>query len=167
MLEVQEDKMLILSENIIDMKPYVGLWAESSLRNDLNAGFLATFSPEDRERIVETKVITGGIETTDKVFFLSLEEVIQYFCDSENLENRLNDMNMHGRDIQDKYNYTRAAANNWWLRSHNFPFRLPYIVDLGGSISGVYNTAPGVHLGVRPALWLNLTQPAAQVTNDR
>jgi len=177
-LDVQSNKALIITEHVIERRPYyvewkAVTWETCTLREYLNGEFLQKFTPEDQGRIAETRIknpnnlwygTNGGNDTTDKIFLLSLEEVVKYFGDSGQLRNR------PGADahwIIDKYNSARTAydstgkATPWWLRS---PGEVgASVVDVGGdSVDGddegiVYVIGGNVHAngGVRPALWLN------------
>ena len=98
-LDVQDGKKLIITEDIIEARPYDAeftdeydfgnlLWESCSLRQYLNGEFLQKFTSEEQERIIETKVsnpinqwygISGGLSTQDKIFLLSLEEADRYF----------------------------------------------------------------------------------------
>ena len=182
-LKVWGDKAKIITEYIIEHRYYhyslePVTWETSDIRHWLNNDFLSGFSETDRARIVKTTVIndnnqwfgtTGGDNTTDRIFLLSIEEVVRYFGDSGQLANR-----PHGALwISDTYNSARIARNLagsvswWWLRS---PGSTPFIaarVFAGGYLYlvGFYAFWEGVAGGgVRPALILNLesyfdTQP--------
>jgi len=172
-LDSQDGKALILSEKVIERRAYRDpitsiTWSECDIRKYLNTEFLESFSIEDRERILDTKVVTnnnpwyntdGGEDTTDKIFLLSLEEVVKYFGDSGQLNNRPNN-DTHA--ISDQYNQQRIAydkyglASLWWLRSPgaltNLAITIYYVGD-------VYLIGADVDIdvgGVRPALWLML-----------
>ena len=98
-LEVSDGKALLLSEGIIEKRPYHRTYADitwkgSDLREYLNGEYYNSFAPEDRERIAETLVTNadnpwfgtpGGNDTTDRIFLLSLDELVQYFGDSGQL----------------------------------------------------------------------------------
>jgi hypothetical protein len=146
-------------------------WADCDLRAYLNGDFYNSFSATDRARIAETRNVnknnqwfgtSGGPDTTDKIFLLSLEEVIKYYGDSGKLANRPADNPSY---ISDEYNTKRVARRHdsatyygWWLRS-------PGIVPDNKSYAAYVDRLGGVDLvgnhhileyGVRPALWLNL-----------
>ena len=101
-LDVQNNRALIITENIIEIRPYNEqsanvTWETSSLRRYLNGEFLQKFTGEDQRRIAETRIVNndnlwygtnGGSNTIDKVFLLSLEEVDRYFGNSGDYENR-------------------------------------------------------------------------------
>ena len=152
-------------------------WNTSSLRGYLNDEFLNSFDEADRARIRETYVVTydnpwyvgrgatlhhsyGGENTIDKVFILSVEEILQYFGDSGQFHNRPDDRITW---IADEYNSARIATNKegtpmwWWSRSPGNRTRLMAGVDVAGNIymAGMYANNYGG--GTRPVLWLNLT----------
>jgi hypothetical protein len=103
--------------------------------------------------------VTGGIDTIDKVFLLSIEEAVKYFGDSGQLQNRPKNADYL---INDQYNSARIAkfsddeASWWWLRSPGRDSnRAAYVLDFGyiDLSGGFFNRDDG---GVRPALWLKL-----------
>jgi len=176
-LDVQDGYALIITENvkIIGTGQYnrSGInisWANSTMRSYLNNEYLNIFSEEERARIRETYVITnnnpwydvnGGGNIMDKVFLLSLEEVVRYFGDSGQM--RIKPDNMIDRVyLSDMYDSARIARDDtgrqafWWLRSPGSAARLASGIDARGTIwmygTGVSNDS----LGARPALWLKL-----------
>jgi len=113
--------------------------------------------------------------TNDRFFLLSIEEVVKYFGDSGQLENRpygVRDtldfesgqlLRLPAREITDGYNSERIAMNlggeasRWWLRSPGYNNDYAAGVNPDGEIdvNGYY-----VHhfagAGLRPASWLHL-----------
>ena len=173
-LDVQDGRALIISENIIERRAYHAwderiTWEHSTLRHYLNNEFLNSFNATDRARITETRVINnnnpwfgtnGGNDTTDRIFLLSLEEVVRYFGNSGRLANQ-NHPNNENWGFHDQYNTARVARERngndwfWWLRSPSYSGNTAAIVGSSGSVG----VGGGVDLGiggVRPALWLNL-----------
>jgi len=176
-LDVQNDKVLILSDKIIGVMPYHRVekditWEKCSLRKYLNGTFYRTFKSNDRARVVETRVknynspwygIRGGSDTTDRIFLLSTYEVIKYFGDSGRLKK--GERNNESW-VSDRYDYERVAyiakdtKKGWWLRSPgNRNFSAAFVSDLGwiqltGYTVNCYDN--GNCGGVRPALWLEL-----------
>lgn len=176
-LEEQSDRMLIISENIIERRPFnrnmAVSWQTSDMRSYLNGDFLNSFSAADRARILETTVINAGNpwfpitdnpwfdrngrnNTTDRIFLLSLDELVRYFGDSGQLQNRPD------RDtwfIQDAYNSARTAhyngsPNMWWLRTHGSAYGAVFIGEEGSvGVGGLTGDASVV--GVRPAMWIS------------
>ena len=134
----------------------------------------------EKERIAKTTIknnnnpwygTIGGRDTRDKIFLLSIEEVINYFGDSGDLRNRkgwyrgnnrfvLDDGK--GHLINDQYNTERAAkdadgqASWWWLRSPGKDSKSAAIVHYGGSVFVYGSDVIDYIIGFRPALWLNL-----------
>ena len=173
-LDVQNDKALLLSEAIIEKRVYHNTfmdltWESCDLRKYLNGDFYNKFSVDDRERIATTQVINnnnpwfgtnGGNSTNDKIFLLSLEEVVRYFGDSGQLQNRLGTDNW----FSDEYSNNRIAYYNgnacgWWLRSPGlFSGYAASVYDSGNVGVNGYDCDIVVVIngGVRPALWLNL-----------
>lgn len=128
-LDMQEDRMLLLSEHIIALRAFYEsnwednpwdrqdwdrweadgvTWETSSMRTWLNTEFLDQF---DQSRVLQTAVVNhansvhatgGGAITQDHVFLLSLDEVLRYFGDSGQQSNRWG-------EIWDRYNRARRA----------------------------------------------------------
>jgi len=70
-------------------------WEHSFARRWLNTDFLKQFNHDEQSQIIETRVenndnpylmISGGNDTNDKVFLLSLDEVLMYFGNSGELQ---------------------------------------------------------------------------------
>jgi hypothetical protein len=181
-LDVQEDMALIITDDVLGERAYNAeytdvTWETCDLRKYLNGEFLYKL---DGKRIVPINNCnsnnpwydtTGGNNTSDSVFLLSLDEVIKYFGDSGDLRNRkgwywedskfvLKDR--QGWAINDRYNDSRIACdmNNsvcwWWLRSPGLRSRSAAIVTGVGSVYVEGNCVDGRRGGVRPALWLKL-----------
>lgn len=95
----------VVIENMAYHHEFVDVtWETSSIRQYLNGDFFNNFSQADRARIRETYVINndnpwtfdgmgntpGGANTTDRIFLLSIDEVLRYFGDSGILNSRKN-----------------------------------------------------------------------------
>ena len=101
-LEKQDGKMLLLTEKIIGRRAYHNrveniTWETCDMRKYLNGEFYNSFNETDRKRIVEVMNdnpanpwygTSGGNSTTDKIYLLSIAEVVKYFGDSGLCENR-------------------------------------------------------------------------------
>ena len=170
-LYIQDGKALILSDKILT-KSYgdrSSTWEKSRIRQYLNDSFYEnTFTADEKEWIVESRIVNnanqwyntiGGIDTVDKVFLLSLEEVVKYFGDSGGLANiprstfYINDQYNSARITTDK---DTGSALSWWLRSPGDSYRFAAYV---GSDGRVYVNGVDLdygNVGVRPALWLKL-----------
>jgi len=184
-LDVQDGKALVLSEKVVSKTwyypdTYVPLktWEESSLRLYLNEEFFdSVFSAEEKERILKTSVAnndnpwydtTGGNDTEDKVFVLSLEEVLHYTGSIDELKN----VRKATYFISDQHNAQRVAetpdgdAAWWWLRTTgayeylcHVNFSHATVVLANGSVSVFGDMVGNEFGGVRPAMWITL-QPA-------
>jgi hypothetical protein len=178
-LDIQDGKALILSDKILTKRVYHMssdsriTWAESEMREYLNSEFIDDiFTSKEKARIAEVSLENKGnqwfemdddIQTVDKVFLLSIEEVVRYFGDSGKLSNRPGDATY----IDDMYNSARIAyttdgtASMWWLRSPGATaIRRDTIVSHAAHVGpggglGITGFEFDYSGGVRPALWLN------------
>ena len=176
-LDVYQDYALIITEYIlmIGVGRYnhfaTGVtWQSSTIRYLLNNEFYYRFTPSERARIRETLNInennpwygvTGGNDTNDKVFMLSISEVIRYFGDSGQIHIKPDDDMVTW--ISDAYDYARVSrfidGNRafWWLRTPGNRPALASGVDATGAISifgtGVSNST----LGTRPVMWIRIS----------
>ena len=148
-LEEKDGMTLLLSEYIVKYRTYHGeekdkekeekdekeekleiTWETSDIRRWLNKEFLNRFSAEEKARIAATWVVNhdnpwfstpGGKSTMDKVFLLSLEEVVRYFGDSGQLAKRPNENTW---SISDLFSYDKervayeVITPKWkWMRT--------------------------------------------------
>jgi len=171
--DVKDEKALLIAQDVTHVnmaynKDRVDVtWETCTLRQWLNNDFYHSFSREEQSWIVMTTNrnvnnqwfgTNGGNNTQDKIFLLSLAELVHYFGDSGQLKNR----NPNSKYcIDDKYNQKRIAkyidiAAWWWLRSPGVSsYSAALVIDDGYvDLSGYY--VYRVDGGVRPALWLNL-----------
>ena len=83
-LDVCDSKALIVSDKITVKKEYgyTSSWKDCDLRLYLNEGFYSAFTEQEKLLISEARVKTGDSDTVDKLFILSIEEVVLYFGDS-------------------------------------------------------------------------------------
>lgn len=179
-LEKQKDKMLLLTEKVIENRIYQSkkqeiTWENCDMRKYLNEEFYHSFHPAERSRIIEVDNInkdnpwygtSGGNFTKDKIFLLSIEEVVRYFGDSGQLKERYMYPNCDWcKDeflpwIDDSYNINRRAVNSdgmvisWRLRSPGANGQLVAFVtgncgdefDHGGlNVSGGGDLSPDGH----------------------
>ena len=174
-LETQEDRALIISKQMLEMRAYHTRredtnWSNSSMRAYLNGEFYnsAAFSDSDRERIIEVTVTTennqwydtnSGPDTQDKIFLLSLAEVVRYFGDSGNLAK----VNKREGYFRDDYNWNRTTTllnstqiPGWWLRSPGEIGTKASFINAGGYVvlKGDFVNVTGG--GMRPAMWIQL-----------
>ena len=173
-LEVQDGRALIVTEYIIGSRAYhespgdQPTWETSDIRHWLNNEFYNSFTEAERNRIVQTTVInnsnpwygrSGGNNTQDKIFLLSIEEVVRYFGDSGLLSNP---PDYSYPEYSDQYNSARITTSGagksglvWWLRSRGFSTVSFLYINGDGSFPPI-GTTFGNKFGVRPALWINM-----------
>ena len=189
-LDIQDSYAFLLSELILARMHYHNVsqnitWENTSIRQYLNNEFFERFSDEQRSRIRETELINhsnpwfetdGGNNTVDKVFLLSLNEVIEFFGDSGQLADR-NHPNNRSWGFADQYGTYRIAwcalgrRYGWWLRTPGLnPNEAVVVYQIGGDIlvrgtdvnvffptpeggSPIMDSRMG---GLRPALWLSI-----------
>jgi len=102
-LDLQDGKALIIAEDIVEERYYHNeqkdiTWDKCDLREYLNNEFYNSFNEDDKARIIPVENFTpdnkwfektGGFNTRDYIFLLSLNEVCKYFGDStEDLKNK-------------------------------------------------------------------------------
>jgi hypothetical protein len=172
-LEVDGGKALLLSEYVeyALFRQYHNestdiTWADCDLRAYLNDEFYNSFGESERARIVLTRVSTkdnewfgnsGGDDTDDYIFLLSLEEVIRYFGDSGQLANQPEG----AFGINDEYNEARIAYDLdgshmfWRLRSPGLGNNYAAEIGRGGDLN-VMGMGVTSDSGLRPAMWVNL-----------
>gem|GEM_PF-2704783 len=178
-LTVENNKALLISEKILEKRPYNVkykdvTWETCTLRQYLNGEFYNSLGSV-RSAIVETRNsnpnnpwygTAGGNATTDKVFLLSLDEVVKYFGDSGDLANKRRknssgNLKSDGLWLHDQYNSMRIAKYGngtdwWWLRSPGTGSGNAARVYYDGGVYVGGNGVPEDDIGVRPAMWLNL-----------
>jgi hypothetical protein len=170
-LDVEDGKALLLSDNIIGARDYHEKWGSVSwetcmLREFLNDDFYNMFGEDDRRRIADSENVNcenqwygtrGGADTTDKIFLLSLEEAVRYFGDS----GQLADKPIGATAVDDRYNTARRAfkadkpsqSGDWRLRSPGTDTTGAAYVDGGGRVV-VGGDSVRFNKGIRPALRL-------------
>lgn len=185
-LDMQGNKALMITEHIIEQRPYHDAykeitWAECALRKYLNGEFYDRFNEADQSRIIpvlnknpdnQWYGTPGGADTQDSVFLLNLDEVCTYFGDSRS--------KLYNKGKNQRYWFERKDENNskrlarlldkkewawwWWLRSPGrVNIKAAYIWGTDGTIGIQGNNILKGNIsdgkctgGVRPALWLKL-----------
>lgn len=185
-LDIKDDKVLILTEEIIELRDYHNksvdiTWKDCELRKYLNGEFYYRFSENDRESIIETinknysnlwYGADGGEDTTDKVFLLSMDEIVRtYFGNSSKLLDYPGKNQRYWFQRKDENNIKRRATylNSswwWWVRTPGKNNRVAVYIHGDGNIgiqgNGVSKRNTNVihrltndnRGGVRPALWI-------------
>jgi len=133
-------------------------WETAQIRRWLNGEFLNfVFTPEEQQRIAEVTLTNpnnkkhhkkGGPDTVDRVFLLSVEEILQYLPAER--DRRCGKTPYAEKQIQRTNRYpvwmTRTPGNGSWGK--------PAAVDGWGDINYAGNSAGDYTL--RPAIWLKL-----------
>jgi hypothetical protein len=183
-LEVQDGKMLLLSESITEQRAYhpcyAGVtWEHSKLRQYLNNDFFNNFDSAEKDKILETKLSNpnnlwygteGGNDTFDRIFILNLEEADRYFGNSGDYSNIRRKKYDNGKWVADDggwilsngHDSSRTAKHNglasfWWLRSAGYSDCTAAYVSTTGNIPCNGDRVCIGRGGVRPALWRSLS----------
>jgi hypothetical protein len=150
-LDISDNQALLLCETAIELRNYHNendediTWEDCDLRKYLNRDFLLSFNREERNRIVtvwndnkdnEKFETNGGLYTYDKIFLLSIEEVIKYLDDSKMLDKFWNSKSYV---LLDQYNEERKVKYGdhwvlWWLRSPGYDGSYAAVIDSDGDI---------------------------------
>ena len=171
-LDAHAGKALIVSAEILTLRQYhsnrneVATWENSDIRGWLNGAFYNdTFSSDEKRFIAQTQLETannrwhgtfGGNATLDKIFLLSLEEVVRYFGDSGQLGGGSQNV-----PINDEFNTARTAIYGgsnrwWWTRSPGNGSNRAANINNNGFLDLRGDTVDNNNGGIRPALWLDL-----------
>ena len=174
-LEVKENRALLLSRYVLDMQPFYSeagcvRWIDSTVCQWLRESFLPTaFTQEEQTEIYHPApnqdpnedfltwlLFGGGERIDDPVFLLSTEEVKQYFpnengrfCSGATAQMTPWVLANHP-DIHE-----RNQNVCWWLRSSSNQSPFAFIVSPVDSI-GFSMIDPNNRQGVRPAIWVKI-----------
>lgn len=162
-LDVKEGKALLLSKYALACRKYHDTianitWENCDLRKWLNGEFFKkAFKGDEAKCVVESHVeahdnpdykINPGNDTEDKIFLLSVKEVLQYFKTSEErICMSLSFVKDEGAYVDDN------GACYWWLRSAGFGANLAASVSIGGAVISYGDYVSSVNDAIRPALW--------------
>jgi hypothetical protein len=163
-LEKDNNNVFLVADRVLDIKPFNQSgdetdWEDSTLRKWLNRDFyFSAFSDDEKKSIAESKVINYNnpnsepdyetIETTDRIFLLSFEEIENYFVSEADRKAEPTQFAKSQSVNSDSGDYCC-----WWLRSPgDYADEAGIVLDNGDYAS--FNVAD--MKGIRPALWLNL-----------
>ena len=170
-LHVTTSKMLIISENVLDCKPFSKIpvnvldvlgkystgtdWENSDLRKWMNNDFVNTaFNESDRSIILERANTSGRDESEicyDNAFCLSLSEVNTYLKFAEERKAKTTPY------AKAKGAYRSPKGNSWWwLRSPGDNPNFAAGVDAEGSVFAFGVDVSSGRYGVRPAMWVSI-----------
>ncbi len=167
-------RMLLLSKDCVDWEFIDGTghpqtWENCFARKELLPAFFKdTFTEEEKSLIIPVWLETkdnvkfgtkGGEDTTDQIFFLSIEEFQKYVFpeaarSSLYMVDRLTEDSEEQKE--EKYELWHEPAD-WWLRSPGEEQYCNAVVSSRGDLweEGLENGADEV--GIRPAIWIDLT----------
>lgn len=165
-LDKKDGKALVVSKYLLDCKPYhdeytAVTWETCTLRGWLNEEFINTAFTESERELIPTVTVEAhenpdydvetGRATEDKVFLLSIAEVNEYFeSDSERVSYPTDYAKANGV-------YTYENACWWWLRTIGHDQEFVASVHFEGLVETSASPVDFDRSGVRPAMWIELT----------
>ena len=172
-LATEEDKALVISRYALDCRPYNRnsahiTWADCTLRQWLNEGFLTeAFTEEQQAAILTTQVdnstaqgnpawkVTGGKNTEDRIFLLSYQEADLYFAGAEARMCAPTDYaKARGAYTKETNQTDGRACGWWWLRSPGHSGTNAARIGTDGNRSN--DKVSHDNICVRPAMWVDL-----------
>lgn len=186
-LAKESHRMLLVTKDIVEQRSYHHkgdvTWENSEVRSYLNDTFYHSFAPQNKAKILTTEIlttdnpwykVTGGKKTQDRIFLLSLEEVVcHYFGDSSK--------NLIQKSPKQRYWFQKKDPNNdkrrafydnyiwwWWLRTPGRDLQRAIYIHGDGNVGiqgnkTTHYSSKTIHPvtgdnsgGLRPALWLSL-----------
>lgn len=156
-IQINGNKMLVVSKYCLEGRSYhtdAGSvsWETSTIRRYLNTNFINNcFSADELDEICVTNVenndvasrdITGGKDTKDRIFLLSVDEARKLFNSKE------------ARKCAATEYAKKNTAGWWWLRSSGkYDNEAAYVSSDGTIMSNGYSMR-SERGAVRPAMWL-------------
>lgn len=149
-------QLFLLADQNLDRKQYNNTntsvkWELCDLRTWLNREFKGdAFSSDEISSIADSTVVNAGINTTDKIFLLSIAEVSNDTYGFTNIESRI--------AASTAYAANQGAHEDWWLRSPGSrnDGNAALVVGDGSVLAGGYPVTYG-GIAVRPAFNLDLS----------
>lgn len=170
-LDKQEDKVLVISNECLDSQPYdTGFeevtWETCFLRKWLNTTFLQeAFSSEQQDLIPSVTLANTsnsedkvGSDTTDQIFLFDVDEANQYLPSNEERQAKATD---YAR-AQGAYVNNTNDNSCWWLRSPAYRNSATQNVQYNGTINQTGTKVIATDCTVRPAMWIDLSGAEAE-----
>lgn len=178
-LDEDEEGFLLLSKEVINAHAYSTekvetVWENSNCRSWLNDKFFKkAFSKKERKRVRTTNVIAednpyygtdAGADTEDKVFFLSAQEVLDYFPNAEDRMCSATSFAVANGVVPDDNGYagwcTRTPGGTA-LGVAACARNSGYIMGIGSTEGSLTVGEKGVSvdttdMGIRPAIWVSV-----------
>lgn len=177
-LDIDEDNALVISDYALDNvsynKEFVEItWEESTIKQWLNETFInKAFTPEQRSKIIKSRIANkdnaeyktrGGEDIYDKLFLLSIEEVMKYFKDDESriayptpYAKSSNSVNGYLYQSTSHVRKDRGGSCWWWLRSPGYHQNNAADIGSVGKLNSKGVDVNSVNGAVRPAFRINL-----------
>jgi len=162
-LDRQGDNLMLITENVIEryslnQKYEDTNWLKSDTRELLNNDFYDyIFNEYEQKIILETDIeslCSDGktVKTTDKIYFLSVEEAEKYFNDDSRKAVATSAAEENGVNISgpDKCTW-------WWLRDMTPTEKRAYVVSVKGTIREAGEDANVASGGIRPVIWVKVS----------
>lgn len=167
-LAIEDGKALLISEKLLDYVQYHDkwegvVWETCTLRKWLNEDFYKeAFGFFERGKIALTTLDNSAnaeydtvscTDTQDRIFALSVDEVLKYFESDEDMEASMTDYASSQDD-----SFTLCDRNGWWLRSmyRSEYYYLTATVGLTGGIDKCRSFSDSKSIAVRPAMWVKI-----------
>lgn len=160
-LEVNNDKALIISEYCLEARAFHDAyeevtWESSAVREWLNDTYYNIAFNDNEKDVISSTVIfsednpiygtSGGNNTSDKIFLLSINQVHKYFA------NEKASMATYGKE----YDNMEAC---WLVRNPGNSSTSICYVGKNGEIDTFGRNVCDVSVSVRPAMWISLYNP--------
>ena len=171
-LDVKDGAAILLSQYVLDARPYNGLgmkitWEKCSLRKWLNGTFLETAFSESEQALLNTFVSTAdknpffadvdpGADTEDKVSLLSIEEAIVYFGDLI-IAPAMPTQTAIARGIYTSRTTSSLGQTAWWLRTPGSQSDNAAYMVTGNKLIEGGNEVSASNYGVRPVIRVSLS----------
>ena len=170
----EDGKLLLITKDCIEAIPYHNerkevTWADCDLREWLNNDFLEYAFSKEEKMLVSGTVLEnpdnkrmfgakGGSKTSDNVFLLSHDEVLEYFPDGFNI---YTEPTASAEKNLTKYEIDGREYWWWWTRSPGLGQDMATVVN--GVTFGIGDDGLVVNEkhGVRPAMWVYTSREAA------
>ncbi len=198
-LDKQDGKALLLSKYILDNKSYHYrkegeeevrdiTWKDCFLREWLNTTFMKeAFSKVEQDSIQTINLInndnakyniSGGENTEDKIFCLSIDEINKYFGPAEKFNKKLGtkgtNFAKNADNLVNEVKLTVSKAEQqwyggnsfWYLRSPGESQKECATVQPTGRMNENGNPANHCDFGVRPALWVGAKSLQAEIIEE-
>ena len=181
-LAVEEGRVLVISEDSIDLRPYntafkAVTWENCDLRMWLNSDFYNSLPMDLRPLVMTTQInnknntvygTKGGNDTADRVFLLSLDEAERYFKSDRDRQAQLNITPEAISGVNKEYafdieEYVKEYGGRWWwLRSPGNGTDIAAYINSRGLLYTIGNNVDRASGGVRPAFWIDTSTAIAR-----